>query len=336
MTTHFLPGRLLCLIVLLALTGACSQGSAVPKAPSVTALTFETHTAFPVAAGAHARTDCNSCHGDFDTFQEFSCLGCHEHSRDVTDPRHASIPDYAWDSAKCYECHADGTAAGVDHTAFFPIQAGTTHSGIACSTCHVVPTNRKVVDCITCHTAPETTPRHNGIPGYEWTSPNCLVCHPKGDVQGIDHTAYFPIQAGASHSGIACATCHMNPTNRKVVDCLTCHTAAETDPQHGKVGGYARDSARCVRCHGDSQVDRVSTHLPFAILSGYKHYRTSCLECHPVARTDKPFAQDFNPFDCLSCHSKGDMDDKHKGFSVYRYVSTTCVTSGCHANGRKP
>lgn len=264
MTTHSLPGRLLGLTVLLALAGACSQGAEVPKAPSVTALTYETHKPFPIASGAHAFTDCNSCHGDFDTFQRFSCVGCHQHARSETDTRHARIPDYSWDSTKCYACHPDGTAAGVDHTAFFPIQEGATHSGIVCSTCHV------------------------------------------------------------------------DPTSRKVVDCIGCHTSASTDPKHGQVGGYARDSALCLRCHGDSQVKTVSSHLPFAILSGYKHYRSSCLTCHPVARTDKPFAQDFNPFDCLSCHSKGAMDDKHQSFSTYRYVSTTCVTSGCHANGRKP
>ncbi len=257
-------GRLFGWALLLAIASACSQGPDIPRAPSVTALDYETHTPFPIASGAHAYTDCNSCHGDFDTFQQFSCLGCHEHSWELTDPRHASVPDYAWDSTKCYDCHPDGQA------------------------------------------------------------------------EGVDHTAIFPIQAGDSHGGLACGTCHVDPTNRHVVDCLTCHPAATIDPSHGSVGGYARDSALCLRCHGDSQVKPVSTHLPFAILSGYKHYRSSCLTCHPVARTDKPFAQDFNPFDCLSCHSKGAMDDKHKNFSIYRYESTTCVTSGCHANGQKP
>jgi hypothetical protein len=328
--------RLFAWALLLALVGACSQGSDGPKAPSVTALDYESHTPFPITSGAHARPDCNSCHGDFDTFTKFSCVGCHEHSQGVTDPRHSGVSGYAWDSAKCYECHPSGSVTGVDHAAFFPIHDGATHAGISCATCHVDPTNRKVVDCIGCHTAPTTDPLHSGISGYEWTNPQCLSCHPKGGIPGVDHAAWFPIHDGATHAGISCSTCHVDRSNRKVVDCVTCHTASTTDPQHGQVGGYGRTSALCLRCHGDSQVKRVSTHLPFAILSGYKHYRSSCLTCHPVARTDKPFAQDFNPFDCLSCHSKGDMDDKHQNFSTYRYVSTTCVTSGCHANGRKP
>lgn len=321
--------------LLLAFASACNASGGA-KAPSVTALTFETHTPFPIASGTHGRVDCNNCHGDFETFKQFSCVGCHEHSQSATDAIHGGMSDYAWDSTKCYACHPDGTAAGVDHTAFFPIGPGTAHTGIACGTCHVDPSNRKNVDCVTCHTAPETDPLHSGISDYVWASPQCLACHPQSTIPGMDHSAYFPIQSGATHAGIGCGTCHVDRTNRKVVDCLTCHTPSTTDPRHGQVGGYARDSALCLRCHGDSQVQRVSSHLPFGITSNYKHFRSSCLTCHPVARTDKPFAQDFFPFDCLSCHGKRDMDDKHKGFSTYRYVSTTCVTSGCHANGRKP
>lgn len=333
MNAPSLPRRLL--LLPLALAFACSQGTGGPEAPSVTALTHATHTPFPIATGAHANADCNSCHGDFDTFKLYTCLSCHQHAKDVTDPRHSRVADYAWDSAKCYACHPDGTASGVDHTAFFPIGPGTRHAGISCSTCHVDPSNRKVVECTGCHTAPTTDPRHASVAGYQWSSPQCLACHPKGDVQ-VDHRPYFPIESGTAHAGIACASCHTDATNRKVVDCLTCHPAATTDAPHNPVGGYQRVSATCLKCHGDSQVKKVSSHLPFSILSGTKHYRTSCLVCHPVARTDKPFAQDFNPFDCLSCHSKGAMDDKHQGFSAYRYQSTTCVTSGCHANGRKP
>jgi hypothetical protein len=329
--------RLSCLALSALLITACSERADGPKAPSVTALNHETHTAFPVATGAHAMADCNSCHGDFDTFKEFTCVSCHEHAREVTDPTHVRVADYTWSGTRCYECHPDGKATAVDHT-FFPIGAGTVHTGISCGTCHPDRTNRKVVDCIGCHThaAAETNAIHTSIPGYAWTSPKCLECHPQGNITGIDHTAWFPIHVGTSHAGSSCRQCHPDRTNRQVLDCLTCHTPTATDPQHSRVGGYARDSALCVRCHAESQVHPVSSHLPFSILLGTKHYRTSCLVCHPVSRTDKPWAQNFDPFDCLSCHSKGAMDDKHQSFSTYRYVSTTCVNSGCHQNGQKP
>ncbi len=150
----------------------------------------------------------------------------------------------------------------------------------------------------------------------------------------VDHATLFPIQAGSKHEKISCHQCHTDPRNRKVQDCLTCHPSATTDPQHSQAGGYARDSALCLRCHGDSQVNTVASHLPFAITSRTAHYRTSCLKCHPNSRADKPFAQDFSPFDCLSCHSQSQIDRRHSRFSRYRYESTTCVSSGCHQSGR--
>ncbi|MBN1208749.1 MAG: hypothetical protein JXB05_28060 [Myxococcaceae bacterium] len=329
--------RCSCVVLSVLLLTTCGEHEGGRKAPSVTALNHETHTDFPIATGVHALADCNTCHGEFDTFKEFNCVSCHDHAQEVTDPTHVRVADYSWSGTRCYECHPDGTATAVNHTSF-PIGAGTIHTGITCATCHTDRTNRKVVDCIGCHThsAAETDAIHNGIANYAWTSPKCLECHPQGNITGVDHTAWFPTEAGTSHGGISCRQCHPTRANRKVLDCVTCHTAAETDPEHSQVGGYARDSARCVRCHGDSQVHSVSGHTPFSIRQGTGHFRTSCLECHPVSRTDKPWAQDFDPFDCLSCHSKGAMDDKHQNFATYRYESATCVNSGCHQNGDKP
>jgi hypothetical protein len=320
----------------LVLCGGCTEFRS--SAPEVTALTHATHTDFPVNTGAHAQADCNSCHGDFDTFKQFSCVTCHEHSQELTDPTHVNVANYSWSGTKCYECHPDGQASTVDHTQYFPIGQGSTHDNISCASCHPDRTNRKVTDCISCHThaATETHAIHNGLPNYAYTSPKCLECHPQSTIPGIDHTAFFPVHMGATHSGISCRQCHPDRTNRQVLDCLTCHTPTATDPRHSTVGGYARTSPLCVRCHAESQVNLVSLHLPFSIRLGTKHYRTSCLTCHPSSRTDKPWAQDFVPFDCLSCHPKTKMDDTHQGRSGYAYVSTTCVTSGCHDDGRKP
>jgi hypothetical protein len=322
--------------LLFVIGAGCSEFAA--SGPSVTALDHNNHPAFPINIGAHALADCNTCHGEFDTFKQFNCVACHEHSQELTDPVHVRVADYAWTGTTCYDCHPDGTVSAVDHAQFFPIGQGTTHDGITCGTCHVDPASRKNVDCISCHThaATETNTIHVGIPDYAYTSPRCLECHPQSTIPGIDHTAFFPIQMGAAHGGISCRQCHPDRSNRKTLDCLTCHTAASTDPQHTPVGGYARNSSTCVRCHAESQVNLVSAHLPFSIRLGTKHYQTSCLTCHPVSRTDKDWAQDFTPFDCLSCHPKAKMDDTHSGEGGYRYVSTTCVNSGCHQNGRKP
>lgn len=40
----------------------------------------------------------------------------------------------------------------------------------------------QVFSCIDCH-AHEQTPmdnKHSGVPGYVWSSPACLACHPDG------------------------------------------------------------------------------------------------------------------------------------------------------------
>ena len=360
--------------------------------------------------GAHDQADCNTCHGDFDSFQQFSCTTCHEHSQELTDPTHVGVADYAWTGTKCFECHPDGQASAVDHTAvfphrrrddarrdllrhlprgpeepqggglhqlphhaatdqrhsqrhpqlrlyepqvpgvppqgtipgidhtFFPIGTGTVHTGLSCASCHPDRTNRKVTDCISCHThaATETHASTTASPTTPIRAPSAWSATRRATIPGIDHTAFFPTHLGATHGGISCRQCHPDRAQRQVLDCLTCHTSTATDPRHTTVGGYARNSSLCVRCHAESQVDLVSTHLPFNIRLGTKHYRTSCLTCHPTSRTDKPWAQNFDPFDCLSCHPKTKMDDTHQGRSGYSYVSTTCVNSGCHQNGQKP
>ncbi|MBN1209130.1 MAG: hypothetical protein JXB05_30005, partial [Myxococcaceae bacterium] len=176
--------RVLGFVLLLVLSGGCDERRRAPEAPSITASTYETHDAFPIAEGLHAKVDCNTCHGDFDSFRQFTCLDCHDHSRETTDPRHMRVPDYGWESTRCYECHPAGEATGVDHTGFFPIGQGSLHAGITCATCHVDPKSRKVVDCTSCHShvASQTDPLHNGIPGYAFTSPKCLECHPQSTI----------------------------------------------------------------------------------------------------------------------------------------------------------
>ncbi len=395
--------------LLLMISGGCTNSAST--APSVTALDYDTHQDFPINSGAHAKADCNTCHGDFGTFKQFTCTSCHEHDQAVTDPKHVGVAGYTWSGTSCYDCHLDGTATMVNHAQYFPIGSGTMHDNISCATCHVDPTNRKNVDCISCHTHNDvdTNAIHDGIPNYAYTSPKCLECHPKGDITGvdhtffpigsgtvhtgiscsschpdrtnrknvdcischthepvdtnaihagipnydytnakcmechpngdipgIDHTPYFPTKVGETHGGSSCRSCHPDRTNRKLLNCLTCHPATTADAQHVNVGGYAQDSSLCIRCHGDSQVNAVATHLPFLVRSGARHYKSSCLTCHPANRTDKTWATNFTPFDCLGCHKKTEMDGHHASISGYQYVSTTCVNSGCHPSGRAP
>lgn len=297
---------------------------------------------FPIGPGTkHAGIGCAECHTDPTTHQKFDCTACHTHERTGTDANHAGVPGYAYESTACYGCHPQAQVTGlIDHSTFFPIAAGDKHAGIACSSCHPVAGDKKQLDCTSCHSHERTATdlRHTGVPSYQYASASCLGCHPNSEVVGlIDHAPYFPIAVGSRHQGASCAECHTVPGDRKAISCATCHLQAPTASQHGPVGGYGFTASLCLRCHADSQVDRVSLHLPFGISSNYKHYRDSCLECHPRLRTDKAWAADFTipALACGPCHAQQAMDDKHRNRSGYSYTPTSCIQSGCHNDGRK-
>jgi hypothetical protein len=120
--------------LLLALA-ACAEPGAGSSAWN-TAPTPDTHLFFPIASGPHA-VSCETCHGTFDSFKQFTCFGCHTHDQGVTDQLHASLPGaggsfpdggmgYAYDSVSCLRCHASGSRVPFDH-------AGITAT---CASCH--------------------------------------------------------------------------------------------------------------------------------------------------------------------------------------------------------
>lgn len=329
---------------ILAFVVVCVTGCPDPGKPGeynqVTAPNAETHDVyFPIAQGDHA-VDCNTCHGEFDSFTQWSCLtGCHAATK--TDGDHGNMPGYEYTSSACYACHPRGTAEGIDHSTFFPIASTDTHGGIACSTCHTNPNDRKDISCTGpgCHENPKTDGDHTGVDGYEYVSKSCYSCHPDGKVGIGDHSPYFPIDTAATHTGIGCSTCHATPTNRKDVSCAAsgaCHPAGATSTEHGVVGGYSFSSPLCLRCHADSQVDPVATHKPFNISSG-SHGKRSCIVCHPGFRSDKPWGADFASLDCFAgCHDPGETNGHHQEVSGYQADSMSCIKSGCHPTGRAP
>jgi len=123
-------GARLCLPLLALL--ACQQSPGLGNS----GFTRTSHK-FQIVSGPHA-IDCNTCHGDFQSFGQFTCFNCHGHEKPLTDMLHvslvthgtASLPDggvgYAYDNVSCLQCHSTGTRVPYDH-------AGIT---VSCATCH--------------------------------------------------------------------------------------------------------------------------------------------------------------------------------------------------------
>ena len=288
---------------------------------------------FPIVSGKHGGVECNTCHGGFETFREFTCLDCHEHDQPLMDSTHQGFTDYKWESPRCYGCHPRGNVLEeIDHERYFPIREGTAHEAIACATCHVDPSNRKVVGCTSCHehAVVPMAAVHNGMPEYAWDSPTCLTCHPQGERIGLlDHSGFFPIASPATHSAennISCADCHMNPTDRQDVTCIACH---EHDQQpmadtHAGVPDYLWESGSCLMCHPNSEHDGQINHDRFfPIGDGAAHATVSCTECHvnPDSRLD---------VSCTTCHDHAQdaMATTHSGVPGYAWDSPSCLF--CH------
>lgn len=194
------------------------------------------------------------------------------------------------------------------HSTFFPIGKGAVHDvtggTISCDGCHSpqAPTFKQF-ECVGCHTDAKTTPFHAGVSGYQWSSASCYGCHPQGTASSVNHGAIFPIRGGTKHDAVLCSQCHVDPANRKNVDCATCHTQLAVASKHGAVVDYPQhaNTAGCLRCHADGQVNRIASHGDPGI-TGARH-QPWCLICHPGMRTDKPWGADWQSRSCTPCHS---------------------------------
>jgi hypothetical protein len=284
---------------------------------------------FPLNAGsAHDRADCADCHGGTATFHDFTCIRCHEHAIARMDSAHVSVSGYVYDSTSCYQCHPDGTALGVEHTQFFPIEAGSRHESITCGDCHPDAHDHRVFTCTSCHRHAQsrTDSTHATVSGYRFESPECLRCHPRSEVVSREqHAAYFPILTGA-HAPFACGDCHDRPGDYRSFTCLSCHDheASRTDSAHAGIPGYEYTSPLCLRCHPDGTQFTREAHAPrFPISRGAAHGILFCGDCHQV-----PF--DYTSYTCISCHRhrQGLSDSTHAGLVAYHYESPACLQ--CH------
>ena len=248
-------------------------------------VTVATHTAFSIEAGSSHTGLAGG-----------ACLGCHPQNRTA---RKAFAADFT--QFTCTSCHVALAAAN----------AAFHDDGTALATYHA----------------------SKNVSGFAFTDAACLSCHVNGGAGApANHPALFPIGAGTKHVTVGCSQCHgANRSDVTQLACAACHNGiAGFSTKHNAIGGVSimlttltscatapvdATSANCVKCHSNSQVDRVSAHPTDGSSFGRGgHQRGGCLTCHVVQLSTKPYpAIDFtqpasartSTAGCATCHNNG-------------------------------
>jgi len=140
-------------------------------------------SAFPLT-GAHANVACTHCHASGYKGTPTDCFACHQQDYTAsTNPAHATQGF----STLCQQCHSTSAwrPSTFQHDSFFPISAGSKHPPgrwNACTDCHQVAGNFQAFTCISCHEHAQATmdTKHSGVRNYQYSSPACYQCHPRG------------------------------------------------------------------------------------------------------------------------------------------------------------
>jgi hypothetical protein len=222
-------------------------------------------TGFPLRAG-HARAACTQCHDGRKTIER-SCSSCHADA-------HGGKLGKACDS-----CH---TVASFQRTDAFALHSRTRlpltgmHVLVDCADCHRrmssdgfsnVPSQ-----CFACHEQdyrrPDVHPAHDGSDGAAPFPRNCAECHrtdafspavvdagrflgAQSDALMLDvraHDRRFVVSRGP-HQGAACASCHVQMREPRMVRCTGCHAhgTQKLAAQHPRMATPGDGS--CMGCH---------------------------------------------------------------------------------------
>jgi len=208
---------------------------------------------FPLT-GAHLAVPCSQCHvSNRFTGTPADCYSCHQADfQRPTNPNHVA----GGFSRTCTLCHTTTAwkPSTFDHNATrFPLQGA--HVAVTCNQCHV---NNRFAgtpsDCYSCHQGDfqrATNPNHLTLN----FSHDCMSCHTLSawTPSTFDHDGqYFRIYSG-KHRGKwqTCATCHVNPADYKMFECINCHEHSQQkmDDKHRNRPDYQYNSQACYRCH---------------------------------------------------------------------------------------
>ncbi|HWO58072.1 MAG TPA: hypothetical protein VNN55_10945 [bacterium] len=249
-------------------------------------------TGFPLV-GAHAKTNCISCHHDLRFVEtESSCANCH------ADIHRGQL------GAECQTCHTaenwQSRREGFEQHAQRGFPLVGVHAIANCDACHANQLPREFAgtptDCAACHAADfqaTSDPPHVAA-GF---TQECQSCHGIGALSWANatyqHPASFPL--ANAHNGPSCNDCHATAYAGTSPDCFACHESdyrTAPDPDHDAAGF----STQCAECHTTiawkpAALDHGLTSFP---LTG-AHVAVSCNACHIASFSGTPSA-------CVACH----------------------------------
>jgi hypothetical protein len=299
--------------------GEC-HGSAGWKPARITRKFDHSRYGFPLT-GAHAASQCVSCHGSLDfTRQQKMCSNCHE------DPHRGEL------GTACERCH--NARSFIDRApmlrahqmSHFPLTGA--HATLDCETCHTPVSQGKLryvgtqVDCQGCHMPDYQAAKQPDHAAAAFPL-ECQQCHTPISwyTARFDHSrTRFPLTG--AHVKTPCASCHGDGVyHGKSTDCYSCHKAnydATNDPPHAASGF----GTTCATCHNTtSWAGAVFDHGATAFPLTGAHRTTPCLSCHGDG------VYHGKSTDCYSCHKANydaTTDPKHSAAGF----STACAT--CH------
>lgn len=283
---------------------------------------------FPIYSGEHNGewSACSDCHSNQGSFNQFSCIDCHEHNQSDMNEEHEGVSGYSYNSLACYGCHPTGSAEGAfDHnTTGFALTGA--HTGASCLDCHSDGYAGTTNTCSGCH-LPDynqtTNPPHSQIN----FPTECQECHNETawEPTTFNHDGqYFPIYSG-EHNGTwsSCAECHTNTSNYQQFSCIDCHEHNQTDmnEEHSGITGYNYNSPSCFACHPDGSATGAFNHNSTEFPLTGAHSIVECSDCHTSGYTGTSML-------CFDCHA-ADYNQALNPGHVSANLPHTC--SDCHS-----
>ena len=317
--------------LLLAL-GAC--GPSGREAQRNSAITPANHTFFAIASGPHAQ-DCNTCHGEFPTFKQFNCLGCHAHEQAPIDAAHRAITNYSYSSAACYSCHKADAGIGPPGTASDPARSVTVNSLIPSysgtsiasltprSDLLPMPMNHGTTkapagafsSCLNCHLKADAGvyypgSLHSSLANLKLAQPTgCLECHAGSVPTGfVGPAATSPVRIPPSgemkHDAVAWTNLQLTSTALVSNDCAVCHVA----PAQGTAATWATSRTGTGTALFHSSLTQALAPQPGSCVDCHANSRpdtilTSANATLPVANLTFDHAAPAAMADCTSCHA---------------------------------